>query len=59
MKVKRRRKPSVLVIFGYIAFSIGIVLQACSGKIDGSVLIPIPLIYAAMLLRRGGAKDAK
>ena len=57
--MKGRRKPNVLVTFGYIAFSIGIILQASTGKIDGSVLIPLPLIYAAMLLRKGGAKDAK
>lgn len=55
--MKKCIRRNALVICAYIAFSLGIILQARTGKIDGSVLIPIPLIYAAMLLRRGGAKD--
>ena len=49
--MKRYIKRNWLVILGWFAFVIGLALQAGNGKVDGSVLIPLPLIYAAMLLR--------
>lgn len=39
------------MILGWVAFFVGLALQAGNGKIDGSILIPLPIIYAAMLLR--------
>ena len=47
----RHIKRNWLVALGLFAFIAGIVLQASTGKIDGSVLIPLPLIYAALRLR--------
>lgn len=44
-------KRNWLVALGLFALITGIVLQASTGKIDGSVLIPLPLIYAALRLR--------
>lgn len=49
--MKNYIKRSWLVLFGFLALGIGIVLQAHTGKIDGSALIPLPLIYAALRLR--------
>jgi hypothetical protein len=51
--MKQYIKHNWLVILGWLAFIIGLVLQAGIGKIDGSALIPLPLIYFAMLLRGG------
>lgn len=45
-----------LVLLGLFAFSFGAVLQLCTGMIDGSVLFPLPLIYAALCLRERGEK---
>lgn len=44
-------KRNWLVIFGFVAFLIGIALQTSTGKIDGSVLIPLPLIFVALCER--------
>ena len=49
--MKRYIKRNWIVILGFLAFFFGIILQAGTGKIDGSVLIPLPLIYAALRLR--------
>ncbi len=41
-----------LVILGLASFAVGFVLQAQTGTIDGSVLIPLPLIYLAFVLAK-------
>lgn len=46
-------KRNGLVSLGFFAFALGIVLQASTGKIDGSVLFPLPIIYVALRLRDG------
>ena len=55
----RRIKRNWLLILGIFAFVIGIVLQAGTGTIDGSVLIPLPLICAALMLERPVNSHAK
>lgn len=46
-------KRNWLVLLGFTALAVGIALQASTGKIDGSVLFPLPLIYVALCLREG------
>ena len=55
--MKRYIKRNWIVILGFLAFLFGIILQAGTGKIDGSVLIPLPLIYAALVLREKAVKQ--
>lgn len=50
--MKRYIKHNWLVILGLLALGTGFVLQASTGKIDGSALIPLPLIYFALRLRK-------
>ena len=50
--MKQHIRQNWLVILGILAFVTGIVLQAIIGRIDGSALIPLPLIYAALRLRK-------
>ena len=44
-------KYNLLVLLGWTTLFIGIILQVKSGKIQGDVLIPIPLIYGAIWLK--------
>jgi len=44
-------KYNLLILLGWTALFIGIVLQAKSGTIQGDALIPIPLIYGAIWLK--------
>lgn len=44
-------KRNGLVLLGFLAFALGVVLQLRAGRIDGSALFPLPLIYAALRLR--------
>lgn len=46
-------KRNGLVMLGFLAFVLGVVLQLRTGRIDGSALFPLPLIYAALCLRKG------
>ena len=46
-------KRNGLMVLGFTALAAGIVLQASTGRIDGSVLFPLPIIYAALRLREG------
>lgn len=56
--MKNYIKHNWLVLFGFLALGVGTVLQAHTGKIDGSALIPLPLIYAALRLRNPVKTDA-
>lgn len=57
--MKQYIKQNWLVILGVLAFAIGVALQVGTGKVDGSVLIPLPLIYVALLLRKPVNSDAR
>lgn len=41
-----------LVILGFASFAVGVALQTRMGAIDGSALIPLPLIYLAFVLAK-------
>lgn len=45
-----------LVIFSATCFFLGLFLEIQSGKIDGAVLVPIPIFILALMLRETGER---
>lgn len=45
-----------LLILGWLVFFFGLIIQASTGRVDGSVLIPLPIIFTILTFGKGREK---